>query len=280
MMDPMSWPRRHADSPEWLVPARDNIQRALSRIKELLAALPPATEAVHASLDEGLLNMMLGAAFSLWRTVFHAGHQYDQGTAVSTAREFVDDVVRNDAAIYTSELSAWLLGYYLSDARLRLGEAVEHWPRRQLDSEFFQSFRLMEIGPSQPMFTPQGWGQCLAVLHNLLLAYERRAERTRIEAQTQSETSSTDNKPKRPPTVVGDTDGTYAILRSDGAAASFVDGKWQPGIAFESRDFMDMSVISNLSCRSILLTTAAEALAKSLEQHDAEVLPSSTDGSG
>lgn len=277
-MDRMSWPRRHADSPEWLVAARDNIQRALLRIKELLAALPPTTEAVPASQNEGALNMMLGAAFSLWKTVVEADHRYDHGTAVSGAQEFADEVARNDAVVHAAELNAWLLGYYLSDAGLRLSQVAEQWPLRQLDSDFLRSYRSTEIGPSQPAFTPERWGECLAVLQNLLAAYERRAEPTRTQAQTQLEIGSTDSEPKRPPIVVGHTDGTYAILQSDGAAASFVDGKWQPGIAFESRDFMDMSMISNRASRSILLTMAAEALAKSLEQDNAEV-PSSTGGS-
>jgi hypothetical protein len=74
------------------------------------------------------------------------------------------------------------------------------------------------------------------------------------------------SKPIRPPRIVGSTDGTYAILRSDGAAASFVDGKWQPGIAFESRDFMDMSMISNVELRAKILEEASEALARSLDQ--------------
>ena len=74
-----------------------------------------------------------------------------------------------------------------------------------------------------------------------------------------------DPAPKRPPTIAGSTDGTYAILRSDGAAASFVDGKWEPGLAFESRDFLDMSNISIPELRAKLLEEASEALAKSLD---------------
>ena len=74
------------------------------------------------------------------------------------------------------------------------------------------------------------------------------------------------DRPERPPRIVGSTDGTWAVLKSDGSAASFVDGKWQPGIAFESRDFMDMSQISNPDVRAKILDEASEALAKSLEQ--------------
>jgi len=75
-----------------------------------------------------------------------------------------------------------------------------------------------------------------------------------------------DPKLTRPPRICGSTDGTLAVLRSDGAAASFVNGKWEPGLAFESRDFMDMSMISNVETRTKILKEASEALAKSLEQ--------------
>ena len=260
MMEPMSWPRRHSDFPEWLVPARNNIQRALLRIKELLAAFPQTTDADQTSLDEDLLNLMLGAAFSLWRTVFQAGHQYDQRTAVSGAREFVDEVVRDTAAIHAMELSAWLLGYYLSDARLRLVEVVKLWGPRHLDSEFFHGFRSIEVGPFQRTFTPKRWGQCFAVLHDLLLSYEGRAERTRTGVPT-------DSKPKGPPTVVGDRETfAYAILQSDWSQASFAGGKWQPGILFDPRDYHDMYKIVDAEHRSALLDTASKALEKSRER--------------
>jgi hypothetical protein len=65
--------------------------------------------------------------------------------------------------------------------------------------------------------------------------------------------------------IVGSTDGTVAILQSDGSAASFVNGRWHSGIAFESRDFLEMSAISNTDLRTKFLEQAAEALAKSLQ---------------
>jgi hypothetical protein len=264
-MDSISWPRRHSYFPAWLVPARDNIQRELLRIQELLAAVPHTPDAVQGGVDEDVLNLTLGAAVSLWRTVIQAGHQYDRETTAGTVREFVDEVMRNDVAIQTTELNAYLLGYYLSDARLRLIQVVKLWDPLKLDAEFFQGYRLIEIDPSRPTFTPKGWGQCFSVLHDLLLLYERRIERTRTQAQTQSETSSTDREPRGPPIVVG-TYGTYAILQHDGSSASFLEGQWQPGIAWDARDFLDMPVIGDAECVSILLNTASEALAKSLEQ--------------
>ncbi len=73
-------------------------------------------------------------------------------------------------------------------------------------------------------------------------------------------------KSNRPPKVFGSTDGTYAILQSDGAAASFVNGKWQPGIDFLIRDFLDMATISKPDLYEKLLKEAAEALAKSMKE--------------
>jgi hypothetical protein len=36
------------------------------------------------------------------------------------ARELLDQIVRNNMAIYTTELNSWSLGYYLNNARFRI----------------------------------------------------------------------------------------------------------------------------------------------------------------
>jgi hypothetical protein len=123
MPELMPFPRCNSDFLEWLVPARNNIQHELFRIKELLAESPPSTDAVQRSLDEDQLNLELGAAYSLWKAGFQDGHQVDDGTVMNTARDFVDEVVRSNAAINNAETSAWSLGYYLRGARLRLIQA-------------------------------------------------------------------------------------------------------------------------------------------------------------
>jgi hypothetical protein len=254
-MEPTSLPQRPSESPEWLVAARDKIGRELLRIRESLEALSQVEQSLQKSQDEERLNMLLGAAFSLWRTVSQAGHRDDEA-GLDAAREFVDDVVADSATIHGAELTPWLFGYYLSDARLRLLQMAELCKEWRLGGKFFKSYRLIAISPPQPAFTPECWEQCLAVLQNLLSSYESRAATGQTTAHPRRERA----------TVVGDTDGTYAILQSDGAAASFVNGKWRPGIAFDSRDFLDMRTISQPQCVSILLEMAAEALAKSLEE--------------
>ena len=142
----MPLPRRDSDFPEWLVPARNNIQHELLRIKNLLADSPQSIDAVQRSLDEDQLNLVLGAAYSLRRAVFQAGHQFDQRTVISTAREFVDEVVRNNAAMHNTELKSWSLGYYLR------GRFESYVPRRSTISSHSGSrnlrcnYRLVEAG--------------------------------------------------------------------------------------------------------------------------------------
>jgi hypothetical protein len=69
-----------------------------------------------------------------------------------------------------------------------------------------------------------------------------------------------------PPVIVGTINGIMCVLQSDGSSATFINGKWQPGIAFATKDFQDMPVIENVEAVAKILNEASEALAKSLEQ--------------
>src|SRR5207253_1548607 len=120
------------------------------------------------------------------------------GTVMSTAREFVDEVVRGNAAIHNTELNAWLLGYYLSDARLRLIRVVLLWRPENLGSERFESYRFITTGP-QPTFTPSSWGECFDVLHCLLLVYESREEHAGNQVKKPLGISFMDPEPKLQP---------------------------------------------------------------------------------
>ena len=69
-----------------------------------------------------------------------------------------------------------------------------------------------------------------------------------------------------PPVIVGTIRGIKCVLQSDGSSATFLNGKWQAGIAFAAKDFQDMPVIKNVEMIETILNEASEALAKSLEQ--------------
>ena len=51
------------------------------------------------------------------------------------------------------------------------------WAPEDLDAEFFNEFRRLMKGPSEPKFDPGNWGNCYYVLHYLLLFYESKARR-------------------------------------------------------------------------------------------------------
>jgi hypothetical protein len=76
-----------------------------------------------------------------------------------------------------------------------------------------------------------------------------------------------DPKPDLPPVIAGSsTGGAVCIIQKDGSSATRLKGKWQAGIAFDHRDFLDMPVIRDEELRTSLLEQAAEALAKSLDR--------------
>ncbi|HEY9676953.1 MAG TPA: hypothetical protein V6C76_03050 [Drouetiella sp.] len=82
----------------------------------------------------------------------------------------------------------------------------------------------------------------------------------------ESESNKSVEKFKAEPTVVTTLDGDIAIIQADGSCASRVDGQWQPGIAFDSQDFVQMAKVGDKNKVQELLKAAAESLAKSLDQ--------------
>jgi hypothetical protein len=113
------------DFPNWLVPARNNIQRQLLRLQSLLGRpskdrdsppprIPPRDSTTW------IMGWLLGVGFSLWRAVFQAGHALDRDINFERGRIFLNEIIRNNTAVYSTELNSWSLGYYLNNARFRL----------------------------------------------------------------------------------------------------------------------------------------------------------------
>ncbi len=79
------------------------------------------------------------------------------------------------------------------------------------------------------------------------------------------------------PVVVGcRKGGAVAIVQHDGSSATRLNGIWQPGIAFDIKDFLDMPVIKDNELRTSLLEQAAEALASKVSRPITELQSSST----
>jgi hypothetical protein len=111
---------------EWLVPARNNIQRQLLRLQRVLGSPTTAGAEIpkssHRDSIPFLLDLMVGVGFSLWRAVFQAGQATDRHNHAERARIFLNEIIRNNAAVYSTELNSWSLSYYLGNARFRLLE--------------------------------------------------------------------------------------------------------------------------------------------------------------
>jgi hypothetical protein len=122
LVEDMPLPGNDDEFPHFLVPARNNIQRQLLRLQVLLGR--PSAERSR----NRLLLWMLGVGFSLWRAVFQSGNSLDVERNLDRARWFLNEIVRNNAAAYGTELNSWSLGYYLSNARFRIVAAYEELP--------------------------------------------------------------------------------------------------------------------------------------------------------
>jgi hypothetical protein len=67
------------------------------------------------------------------------------------------------------------------------------------------------------------------------------------------------------PNVAVDEYGKVIVITREGAAASYVRGQWHPGISFEARDVMNLSVILDAGTVGNVLAQADAALKASLE---------------
>jgi len=120
----MPRPSGESNFAEWLVPARNNIQRQMLLLRPLMEVEPTA-EPAWVIRSRGLV---LGACFSLWRSVFQTRRFYEGDQRADHHKDglkFLDDIIHNNAATYMTELNAWSLEYYVENAVYRLRHARE-----------------------------------------------------------------------------------------------------------------------------------------------------------
>lgn len=111
---------------EWLVRNRSRTQDLLL---ELWKEFPEAPST--GSKAGAVLQLLVGATFSLWRASFLADSARDWQENASHAKKFLSIVVKDHAITYSQEREArfWTVGYYLNNAFLRLDMAyrtLEH----------------------------------------------------------------------------------------------------------------------------------------------------------
>jgi hypothetical protein len=106
----------------WIVEARSSIQHLL--LSQFLYARN--RERID-STDQAIFDHLVGAAFSLWRAVFLSDTPRSLDVQAAALERFLESVVRDNAITYQDDKinNAWTVGYYLTNARLRLIAAAK-----------------------------------------------------------------------------------------------------------------------------------------------------------
>jgi hypothetical protein len=85
LIEEMPRPNRDIDFKQWLVPARNNIQRQLLRLRMQL-------DNKHDKKAAVALNWLAGVGFSLWRAAFQAREGLESNTVLAASKEFLDKI--------------------------------------------------------------------------------------------------------------------------------------------------------------------------------------------
>lgn len=140
--------RPEEDFLRWLVPARSRIQDALLRLYDL-ALYYEAHPNEAASKNCSIYRLLLGAGFSLWRSVFQAHTDLSVGENVKRAKELLETVMRDNAVLYPTEKNSWSFGYYLNNAKYRLVD-IHGWLEEPFKSDVEPKVQKIRRDAPQP----------------------------------------------------------------------------------------------------------------------------------
>jgi hypothetical protein len=144
----------------------------------------------------------------LWRAVFQAGQTTDRHNHAERARVFVNEIIRNNAAVCSTELNSWSLSYYLGNARFRLLELQKSLAHNEetaelhkvMSSEGLGGRRIEQTSFTQwfavlyPIRTSGGHAVQQAVLH-ASIGRPAPCARRQVPADPASEGSKSGSKP-------------------------------------------------------------------------------------
>ena len=165
MWEPMPTPEEDGVTfNDFLVPARNNIQRELLRLQKLIGTPTKQGEEIprYSKRDSMpyFYDMMVGMGFSLWRAVFQAAQSEDRNTHSERARIFLNEIIRNNAAVYATELNSWSLSYYLGNARFRLLELRGFFSKQDELGELDEILKTFDASFSYVFNAPSHWINC------------------------------------------------------------------------------------------------------------------------
>jgi hypothetical protein len=87
-------------------------------------------------------SLLVGASFSLWRAAFLSDIERSWENVIDKGTDLLRTVLVTNAVPFSTDrhVRDWMMGYYLSNARYRLAEAIERLSIPQ-DSEALVPFR-------------------------------------------------------------------------------------------------------------------------------------------
>jgi hypothetical protein len=90
------------------------------------------------------------------------------------ARVFLDEIIRNNAAVYSTELNSWSHSYYLNNARFRLVEAYKSFSHNDDMKELEEIMQTINESLSSHIWdAPKAWVICFHALRLMLDILER-----------------------------------------------------------------------------------------------------------
>jgi len=113
----------------WLVENRADTQRVSAKLYALLKAYPGEVSERAAGAQN-----LVAISFSLWRSVFYSDKEIHGEGTTEDAINLLSEMLQNNAIAYTQERKAkdWTFNYYLWNARMRLENLKESWPKAEL----------------------------------------------------------------------------------------------------------------------------------------------------
>jgi len=128
----------------WAIDQRAAIQRTLLALYEFVHTHQSADLRFF---DKILLDHLIGAAFSLWRAAFLAETLRKDEDIRDSQEKFLEKVITDNAITFNDDKlnRHWTVEYYLENAKLRLGRAIElsdHYKSTHLHGALLPFLRL------------------------------------------------------------------------------------------------------------------------------------------
>jgi hypothetical protein len=129
----------------WAIDQRAAAQRTLLALHTFVKSNPAHVQDPKTLL---LIDLLIGAAFSLWRAVFLADTFRDVVRVQQSQEAFLLKVLTNNAITFPDDRANrdWTVGYYLENAKLRLARAITILDGSPDSRELMRHLRLRGLG--------------------------------------------------------------------------------------------------------------------------------------